>query len=250
MERINLTKVRAVVPISGGKDSQSCLKLCLKKYHPDEILGLFCDTGFEHPLTYEHVKKVSLLYGVRIHTIRAMGDVPYWVVKKGRFPSFQARFCTERLKIIPSKLFYRELALSQGGFEVWYGMRSEESTARRKRYEFKVGSDVYPPHEVMSKYPQYLHKLGVSFRLPILDWTTAEVFAFLNGEENLLYSQGFDRVGCFPCLAGGDASKRAAFAHDDFGKSQWVRVEFLQLAIGKSVFNKDHRGAGCAICSI
>ena len=39
---------------------------------------------------------------------------------------------------------------------------------------------------------------------------------------------GFDRVGCFPCLAGGDYWKAKAFAFDDFGKSQ--RIKVVQLA--------------------
>jgi nucleoid DNA-binding protein len=33
-----------VVPISGGKDSQACLKLALEHYNPWSILALFCDT--------------------------------------------------------------------------------------------------------------------------------------------------------------------------------------------------------------
>lgn len=242
---------KVVVPISGGKDSQSCLKLALTQYRSEEILGLFCDTGFEHPLTYAHVKSLSTRYGVVIHTIRGVGDVPHWVIEKGRFPSFQARFCTDRLKIQPSKKFYLALALAQGqGFEVWYGMRSAESSARAKRYSFVIEDEVYPPHEFMRKYPKYLFKAGITFRLPILSWSTQEVLAFLDGGENPLYSQGFDRVGCFPCLAGGDSWKRAAFSHDAFGESQWKKVEFLQREIGKSVFNKDNRGPGCAVCSI
>ena len=30
--------IKCVVPISGGKDSQSCLKLALQTYKPDEVL--------------------------------------------------------------------------------------------------------------------------------------------------------------------------------------------------------------------
>ena len=63
--------IKIVIPISGGKDSQCCLKLALKEYKPSEILGLFCDTKFEHPITYKHIERMRRnLYGVKIHTIR------------------------------------------------------------------------------------------------------------------------------------------------------------------------------------
>ena len=40
--------IKCVVPISGGKDSQCCVKLALQKFDKSEILGVFCDTKFEH----------------------------------------------------------------------------------------------------------------------------------------------------------------------------------------------------------
>jgi len=38
---------KCVVPLSGGKDSQACLVLALRRFLPSEILALFCDTQFE-----------------------------------------------------------------------------------------------------------------------------------------------------------------------------------------------------------
>ena len=229
--------IKCVVPISGGKDSQSCVKLALQKFDKSEILGLFCDTKFEHPLTYAHVDKISEMYGIRIKKLNN-GDVPTLVRKYGRFPSDAARFCTDELKIKVGKAFYKKLAQEQGqGFEVWYGMRKAESSQREKRYAGTVCDDIYPPHLFMpSKYPQYLAKLGVMIRLPIVDWQTEDVFEFLDGEQSPLYSMGFDRVGCFPCLAGGDYWKAKAFAFDDFGKSQRIKVVQLGQEIKKNVF--------------
>lgn len=87
-------------------------------------------------------------------------------------------------------------------------MRSKESHDRAKRYAGKVSGELYAPHEVMpSKYPKYLGKMGVMFRLAILHWTEAEVLDFLGGEEHPFYRNGFVRVGCFPCLASGDKWK-------------------------------------------
>ena len=73
-------------------------------------------------------------------------------------------------------------------------------------------------------------------RLPIVDWQTEDVFEFLDGEQSPLYSMGFDRVGCFPCLAGGDFWKHKAFNHDDFGKSQRIKVVQLAHEVKKNVF--------------
>lgn len=277
-----MNTVKILVPASGGKDSQACLKLALQ-HHPREVVrGLFCDTGFEHPLTYAHIEAMRKLYGVRIDVVQS-GTVEQQCIKHGRFPSDAARFCTEELKIWPTKRYCKALAEEQGsrmghkrkkiaaskdgGFEVWYGMRSDESDARAKRYAGKVGDDVYPPHQVLGKYPQYLHKLGVSFRLAVLEWTRADVMDFLGGEENPLYrvmnedgTPKFDRVGCFPCQAAGDAHKEKCYQHDDFGRSQYRTIKIISRQIGKPMFNSkggqardaanDNDGPGCALCAM
>lgn len=229
--------IKCVVPISGGKDSQSCLKLALQKFDKSEIVGLFCDTKFEHPLTYAHIDTIRALYGVRIEVVNG-GDVPTLVRKYKRFPSDAARFCTDHLKIQTAKRYYKALAESQGaGFEVWYGMRTAESHQRAERYAGVICDEVMPPHLFMpSKYPAYFEKMGVMIRLPIIDWSKDDVLEFVGSELNPLYSQGFDRVGCFPCLAGGDAWKAKAFGYDDFGKSQRIAVVQLAHEIKKNVF--------------
>lgn len=82
----------------------------------------------------------------------------------------------------------------------------------KKRYADKLDSELYEPHEIMpSNYPKYLGKLGVKFRLPILDWSEQQVLDFLGDDINPLYNQGFGRVGCFPCLAGGAEPQNQGF---------------------------------------
>lgn len=240
----NLGNIKCVVPISGGKDSQACLKLALEKFNKDEVLGLFCDTEYEHPYTYEHVEVMKDLYGVIIVHVND-GGVYERIKKYGRFPSDIARFCTDQLKIRTAKMFYNYLSKAQeGGFEVWYGMRLGESYQRSERYKDKNENDLYPPHTIMiNKYPKYLEKQGVMFRLPILKWEEDDVFEYLNGEENKLYAAGFERVGCFPCLAAGDKYKEKAFAFDEIGKQRRIEVIQLGKEIGKNVFTtKGGRG--------
>lgn len=249
--------MKILVPVSGGKDSQACLKLALEPYDRSDILGLFCDTKFEHPLTYAHVDKMRSMYGVEIDVVSG-GSVLEKSLKYGRFPGGGARHCTDELKIRETRIYCKSLAEKQGGFEVWYGMRSDESHERKTRYAGKVCDELYAPHEVMpSKYPKYLEKLGVMFRLCILNWSKHDVIEYV-GKENLnpLYSQGFDRVGCFPCLASGDQWKEKAFDHDDFGREQKIKVIEVGKRIGKNIFTsvggvrRNDERQECLICSI
>lgn len=246
--------MKIIVPISGGKDSQACLKMAVHKHGNKDVIGLFCDTQWEHPLTYEHIDRMKILYNVEIIKITG-GSVPEKVLKYSRFPVLGQRFCTDELKIRETKYFLKDYASKYGHVQVWYGMRSDESHERRERYKEKIDTELYPPHEVMRKYPKYLHKLGVSFVMPLLDWSSEEVLDFLGDEANPLYKQGFDRVGCFPCLAASDKQKIKFFEHDEFGKKQYEKVLWLEKETGKSVFTtKKYRelqeNSGCLICSI
>lgn len=245
-------KVSVVVPVSGGKDSQACLELAKMTFQTDEILAVFCDTQFEHPWTYEHVRNLAERDGINLVTLTA-GSVLEKCLKYKRFPGGGARHCTDELKIRPAKFFYKFIAEQQGGFEVWYGVRSDESKEREKRYRMKVSNELYAPHDFMpGKYPKYLEKLGVMFRLPVLDWATSEIFELLAGRENPLYRAGFDRVGCFPCLAGGEEWQVKAFNFDDTGRKHFRIAQQISEIAGRPVLTTKkygQSGPGCAICS-
>lgn len=267
-----MARVKILVPISGGKDSQACLKLALKHHPASDIRGLFCDTQFEHPETYKHVELLKTLYGVEIVTVTG-GSVLEKSLKYGRFPGGGARHCTDELKIRETRIYCKALAEQQGsrrlrgltsdydekhqadgGFEVWYGMRTGESNERAERYAGKVSADLYAPHEVMSKYPKYLAKMGVMFRLAVVDWSELDVLEFLEGDEHPFYAEGFPRVGCFPCLASGDKWKEKAFRRDDFGRSQLAKVMVVSAQIGKSIWTskggkaRNEFAPPCAAC--
>lgn len=251
-----MERKQVIVPVSGGKDSQVCLKLATERYGASGVLGLFCDTGFEHPKTYAHVERLRKMYGVHIAVAKG-GTVPDLVRQWKRFPTFASRFCTSELKIEISKRFYRKFTVYQkSGFEVWLGVRSGESAQRGARYAGKVSDEVYAPHEVMpSVFPQRLGKMGIRMRLPIIDWSVEQVMDELGGEHNPLYDEGFERVGCFPCLASSDKWKQKAFTHDEFGQKQWAVVQQLEEEIGKSVWGDYERTCvnddpGCSLCAI
>lgn len=250
-----MKKVKCIVPVSGGKDSQACMKMAVEEFGPENVLGLFCDTKFEHPKTYEHVKNIAKMYGVEIITVCG-GSVKDKIMKYGRFPGGGARHCTDELKIRETRLFLKDYSEKYGAVQVWYGMRVDDSAERSKRYEYKDPDDLYHPHEVLKKYPKYLGKNGVRYRLPIVDWTTGEVMEYLNGDHNPLYDDGFARVGCFPCLASGDKWKIKAFEYDDFGKQQLIDIKVIEEEIHKSVFTAkagqrwDEDNHGCRVCEI
>ena len=230
--------IKVVVPFSGGKDSQACVKLAMASYHKDEILIVFYDTQHEHPLTYKHLERVEMIYGVNIKRIKSPLGVIGEILKAKRFPHGAARFCTDRLKLRPSRIFYEQLADEQGGgFEVWLGMRSDESPARAKRYKNVLSNDTYLPHEIMGKvYPQRLGKKGVTFKLPILDWALDEVMEYVGDDLNPLYGHGFPRVGCFPCLAAGDKHKWTAFHFDDWGRAKYHELKALEQDAGYPLY--------------
>lgn len=242
---------KCLVPISGGKDSQACLELAIATYGEAEVRGLFCDTQFEHPLTYAHVEWMRKYYAVEIDVVCG-GSVLEKSVKYRRFPGGGARHCTDELKIRETRIYLKSFAQANGPFEVWYGMRSAESHERKARYSKKIAHELYEPHEVMpGKYPKYLGKMGIRFKLPILNWSEEIVLALLCGRENPLYRAGFKRVGCFPCLASGDAAKEKAFQFDAFGAKQYADVQTIEIEIGKSIWtSKGGKVRNCMVCEI
>ena len=106
---------RVVVPVSGGKDSQACYELALSKHGASNVLALFCDTDYEHTKTYKHVADITK--DKPLVTLNA-GTVEDMMLKHNRFPHGLSRFCTDELKIRPSKFFYKYFSLARGGFDV------------------------------------------------------------------------------------------------------------------------------------
>lgn len=209
-----------IVGISGGKDSTATALVAIENLKTPPRF-VFCDTGIESPATYEYIEylseKLNALTGQGVEVIKAdfsarmekkaeklrnQGEIaraealaptgnPFLdlCIWKGRFPSTKARFCTQELKIEPIKKLF--LPILENGDDVisWSGERAEESMARAKKSE----------KEVLFKA-----KNGTAYTYrPILRWAEKECFDMLarHGiKPNPLYGQGFNRVGCFPCM--------------------------------------------------
>jgi 3'-phosphoadenosine 5'-phosphosulfate sulfotransferase (PAPS reductase)/FAD synthetase len=223
-----------VLSLSGGKDSTAQYLLALERLGGD-FLAVFADTGNEHPAVYEYLAELpGRTGGPAIRTVRAdfsariekrrvwlqseaaerRGWTPEQVsralealhptgnpfldmcVWKGLFPSRCRQFCTEFLKRVPIIAEVQE-PLVLAGHEVWswQGVRADESLNRSKYAE----SSLSPELEGLTDYR------------PLLTWTVQDVVAMHHRHGitlNPLYSQGFGRVGCFPCINANKAELR------------------------------------------
>lgn len=126
-----LFKMKLLIPISGGKDSQAVLLWAIEKYGVENITSIFCDTGWEHDLTYQHLEYLVKQTGVEYHVLKSKKYTGFldMVIKRKCFPRAQKRFCTEELKIRPMIDYILSL---REHIIIFQGIRSDESNSRSK----------------------------------------------------------------------------------------------------------------------
>lgn len=181
--------MRHVLCFSGGKDS-TALILWAKENLP-EFVTVFCDTGWEHPITYAYIEEVNqtLLAGklVRLKSETYPGGFVQLAVERRGFPSVKRRFCTGELKVAPLHKYYESL---DDEITSYQGIRADESASRATMREMEWVDDAG----------------GYWISRPILQWTAAQCFDIMyrNGiQPNPLYLMGSSRVGCYPCIMTG-----------------------------------------------
>lgn len=94
--------MKVIVTFSGGKDSLASL-LWARNNLTKNFITVFCDTGWEHPLTYKYIEEIRDRLGLNLVTLKSkkfdgMVDLAR---KKTRLPSSVRRFCTPELKTYP-----------------------------------------------------------------------------------------------------------------------------------------------------
>ena len=94
--------MKVIVTFSGGKDSLASL-LWTREHITKNFTTVFCDTGWEHPLTYEYINRIADKLHLDLVTLKwkkydGMVDLAR---QKKRWPSTRARFCTQELKTKP-----------------------------------------------------------------------------------------------------------------------------------------------------
>ncbi len=207
--------------ISGGKDSTAVLLWIVNESGWDlsKLRVTFCDTGNEDKLTYAFLNLLCRqVWPIKnIHP-----DRDFWELAKHkkRFPSRRARFCTQWLKIIPSRDHILDLQRAGNNVLILNGVRSAEGKAHNNRadvpafgYDDGFACDIFRPvldwsiEDIWDIHKRYLN-LGDILNLvecdPVLaDDKKAKLLAKIreNGiPRNPLYDVGASRVGCFPCI--------------------------------------------------
>lgn len=202
--------MKHIVGFSGGIDSQAVARLTRERFGSENVILLNSEAGGnEDPLTTAHVDEYSATVHpvVKLHAINAdmweegsdrpeiyglepngRLDFPGLIARKG-VPTGKRKTCTYVLKLMPQRRWIRQ-TFGVGGqfegedFEIYTGLRRDESTKRRGAPDREWGDffDCWVNH-------------------PIASWTKEQCFEYVADEPiNPLYRLGFNRVGCAPCV--------------------------------------------------
>lgn len=207
--------MKVIVTFSGGKDSLAAL-LWVRSNLTKKFTTVFCDTGWEHPITYQYIESIRSKLDLDLVILKSkrydgMIDLSR---KKLRFPSSMRRFCTSELKSIPMIDYILDDV--DDDILVVQGIRSAESEKRAKMSKqctyFKYYVQPYGKDKHgKDKYHTYRRKEVLNFRAqhsddlirPVFDWSSEDVIKYIqfNGlDPNPLYTMGYKRVGCYPCI--------------------------------------------------
>lgn len=190
------------VLVSGGKDSTVCLSMAVEKYGSANVIGIFCDTGWEHSSTYEYLDYLACTLKCSIVKVKGEYGLIDLILKWKKFPSINARFCTGYLKTRPMV----EFVCSRNDIsELWVGIRRAESRPRSTKYKVPPLSmfDWLKRNSLKKGQRERARQIRMCF--PVLHYTEPQVFSYLHRkgiQPHPLYAKGFTRVGCFPCILG------------------------------------------------
>lgn len=244
--------MKIVVSFSGGKDSQASLIWACQNFKKENIKAVFCDTGWEHPLTYQHIKDVCTDLQIELITLKSKkydGMVDLAIQKK-RFPSTMARFCTSELKSIPMIDWILE---QRENLLIIQGIRKDESLSRSKmqencrmfRYYFepikidKNGKSVFHTHR-SKDVKNWCLEFDDSILRPVFEMSGQQVIDYIiaNGQKpNPLYYKGATRVGCFPCIM---TSKKELKAMLELTPEFIDKVNQAEIKANSSFFPPDY----------
>ena len=246
-----------IVPVSGGKDSTACLTIALKRYDKKDVIPVFYDTGWEHEATYKYLRTLEDHF--RINIYRTVGGkrgktLPELIKSIGKFPYGLGRFCTMYLKQYAFKDWYKDFLYDgKQCYEVWFGMRTGEGHQRARKYKDFDPGELYDMADLFPRRYNKKLRATLSVRLPILDWTTEDVFSFLKQEGipiNPLYDEGTnDRVGCYPCMLAGRGVQEKMLA-TPFGQKRLAEIKELEEAIGEKYKMYDTDQGSCELCKM
>ena len=65
--------MKAVVVLSGGQDSATCLALAVKKYGADEVAAITFGYGQRHAIETKYARRLAKRYGIAAHKVETFG---------------------------------------------------------------------------------------------------------------------------------------------------------------------------------
>jgi 3'-phosphoadenosine 5'-phosphosulfate sulfotransferase (PAPS reductase)/FAD synthetase len=205
--------LKHIVGFSGGIDSQACARWVLNRYPAEDVILTNSDAGGnEHPITTEFVRNYSATVhpvvmvtaivrdiwetqsdrqGMAGMDLDAPLDFPTLMEIKQCPPSRKRQYCTSVLKLNPQRRWIREQFGPAGpyagmAYTRYAGTRRDESVNRRDT-----------PYEEWDTF------YDCQLFAPLMDWSKQMCFDYVkaHGESiNPLYTMGFGRVGCAPCI--------------------------------------------------
>ena len=240
--------MKVLVFFSGGKDSQASLIWAVKEYGKKYVEAVFCDTGWENPITYDHVRTITEQMDVPLVILKSKKYNGFLdlIKKKMRFPSTKARFCTQELKSKPGVdyvLSFKENVI------VVEGIRADESATRAKmlpqctyfKFYFepigknKKGEDVYHTYRKKAVI-KWCKEYNADKIRPVFDWTAEQTINYIKDAgqtPNPLYYMGFSRVGCFPCVMW---RKKEIKLMIENHPNRWEFLKQKEAELGRSFF--------------
>lgn len=199
------------IGLSGGKDSTALALWAIFRSGilRESLRFTFCDTGNEDPVTYAHLdlieETVLLANGVQTGLETIIPPLQFFdlALKKHRFPSRRAQFCTTELKIAPTKRWIADRWKEGHEVIILNGKRRGESNERKRAMKGKSDRG-------FSDY------WGCEEWMPLIDWTLEDIFSIHREHGiplNPLYALGARRVGCWPCINCGKLEIRLVAKH-------------------------------------
>jgi 3'-phosphoadenosine 5'-phosphosulfate sulfotransferase (PAPS reductase)/FAD synthetase len=196
----------AVVSVSGGRTSAYMLRRVLDAYGgrlPSDIHAVFANTGDEHPGTLDFVREISVRWGVPIMWVEYDTDAPNRyreveyetasrkaepmrdiVTTRNYLPNWQARFCTQELKIAPMRAVMQAIMAEHGTEDAWtniVGLRWDEpdrvAKLRARDAEWDIAAPLYDAR--VSKADVLAFWAAQDFDLKIPPWAGNCVGCFL-----------------------------------------------------------------------
>ena len=271
------THAHHIIGLSGGKDSTATLLVALARLPKAQVQPVFVDTGNEQQQTYAYLDYLEAHLDIPITRLTPdftqqiaakrkfiaqdqrigrdkRGVKLRWsnrrkrealahlhpsgnpfldlCLLKGMFPSNRSRFCTEYLKKNVFVGYVDDLVQAGQRVVVWQGIRRDESDKRKnaKRFE-RVG-------------PGFYH-----FR-PLVDWTEADVFSFLDAlgiPASSLY-KSLGRVSCAPCIYSTKPDLRVMLTPEIVSRlKEWERRVSLCSKTGRAAFFHGKELAGARL---